>query len=414
MSHEYTFLDADNIAEYLRSRTELHDRIDPDRIASIREIGDGNLNLVFHVIDAEHRGLILKQALPYVRMTGAGWPMTPERAAREANSLQTHFALTPDLVVETLVYDPDRFILVLEDLSDHSVWRDALNRSEQHLDVARRLGEYVAAVAIDTSILGVDRAEVAQRIADTQNPDLCTITEDLVFTEPVFDIGRNAVLPENAEDAAALAADRTFASAMAEAKWRFMTQAEALIHGDLHTGSVMVRGASGTAASSVKVFDSEFAFYGPIAFDLGALFANFSFAAARATALGEHERAAWALSLVTETWTAFAEEYTRRAKTWHETRLFGADFVRARLDRIRQESVLFAAAKMARRVVGAAKVRDIETLAPDLRVHAARRVLTSARSLASSWQDVREIDEFTAIAAPQLLAAAEDDSTASV
>ncbi|PRI10529.1 S-methyl-5-thioribose kinase [Leucobacter massiliensis] len=403
MSHEYAFLDAGNIADYLRSRAELRDRIDADRIASIREIGDGNLNLVFHVVDAEERGIILKQALPYVRMTGAGWPMTPERAAREADSLQAHFALTPELVVETVLYDPERYILALEDLSDHSVWRDALNRSEQHLDVARRLGAYVAAVAVGTSILGRDRGEIAARIAETQNPELCTITEDLVFTEPVFDIGRNEVLPENAADAAELAADRAFAGAMAEAKWRFMTQAEALIHGDLHTGSVMVRGASGAVAESVKVFDSEFAFYGPVAFDLGALFANYAFAAARATALGESERAAWALSLVAETWRAFEAEYLRRAADWHETRLFDAAFAAARLERIRSEAFLFASAKMARRIVGAAKVRDIETLEPGLRAPAARGVLLAARALAANWREVRDVEQFAELTGEHLL-----------
>ncbi len=404
MSHEYTFLDAENIADYLRSRPETAGRIDADRIASVREIGDGNLNLVFHVIDADGRGIILKQALPYVRMVGAGWPMTPERAAREADSLATHHALTPELVVEVVAYDPERFIIVLEDLSDHAVWRDALNRSERHEDVARRLGAYVAALAVGTSVLGQDRLLVAQRIAETQNPELCTITEDLVFTEPVFDAGRNEVLPENAQDAADLAADPAFAAAMAEAKWRFMTQAEALIHGDLHTGSVMVRGADGAVADSVKVFDSEFAFYGPIAFDLGALFANYAFAAARATALGEHERASWALGLAAETWAAFAAEFAQRAASWHETRLFGAAFVERRLARILQESLLFASAKMARRIVGAAKVRDIESLDPELRAPAARAVLTAARAVAAEWEQAEDISAFTRLVGASVLA----------
>lgn len=403
MSTEYAFLDSENIADYIRSTESAASRVDADRIASIREIGDGNLNLVFHVVDEDGRGLILKQSLPYVRMTGEGWPMTPERAAREVYSLQQHHALSPDHVLEVIAYDADRYIMVLEDLSDHSVWRDALNRSERHDGVAAPLGRYVAAVAVGTSVLGLDRGVVADQIASTQNPELCTITEDLVFTEPVFDIGRNEVLPENADDAAALAADPAFAVAMAEAKWRFMTQAEALIHGDLHTGSVFVRGEDGGVADSVKAFDSEFAFYGPIAFDLGALFANYSFAAARAQALGEHDRADWALSLVAETWEAFEAEYLRLAADWHETKLFNLDFARARVARILQESLLFASAKMARRIVGAAKVRDIETLEPELRAPAARSVLTAARALAAGWQQADSIAAFRAAAEGPLL-----------
>ena len=48
-----------------------------------------------------------------------------------------------------------------------------------------------------------------------------------------------------------------------------MTAAEALIHGDLHTGSIMVN------QDETKVIDPEFAFYGPMGFDVGLLLANF-------------------------------------------------------------------------------------------------------------------------------------------
>ena len=73
-------------------------------------------------------------------------------------------------------------------------------------------------------------------------------------------------------------------------KWQFMTQAEALLHGDLHTGSVMVKAAAVGAERSTKVIDSEFAFYGPIGFDIGALWGNYLIAAARAFALTEEHK----------------------------------------------------------------------------------------------------------------------------
>ncbi|SJN21275.1 5-methylthioribose kinase [Microbacterium esteraromaticum] len=395
MSQEYEFLAEANIGEYITAHPELRQRIDGDNLAQIREIGDGNLNLVFHVLDNNGRSLILKQALPYVRMTGEGWPMTPDRARREAESLVAHGAVNPDLVVEVISYDNDQYILALEDLSDHRVWRGALNDGECHDGVAAELGRYVAGVAVGTSVLGQPRGEVADIAARSQNAELCVVTEDLVFTEPVFDIGRNTVLPDNEADAAALAADATFATAMSEAKWRFMTRAEALIHGDLHTGSVMVRGTGlrGETTESVKVFDSEFAFYGPVAFDLGALFANYAFAAARAQALGERERAEWALSLIEQTWQGFEETYLAGAKSWHETRLFDGAFAQRRIADTLRESALFASAKMARRIVGAAKVADIETLDSSVRAPAARSVLTAARALAAAWTEVSSVSD---------------------
>ena len=52
------------------------------------------------------------------------------------------------------------------------------------------------------------------------------------------------------------------------AKGAFCQRREALLHGDLHTGSCIV------SPSEFYVIDSEFAFYGPMAFDVGKFMAN--------------------------------------------------------------------------------------------------------------------------------------------
>ena len=45
----------------------------------VREVGDGNLNLVF-IVKGPKGSVCVKQALPYVRAAGPSWPMSPERA----------------------------------------------------------------------------------------------------------------------------------------------------------------------------------------------------------------------------------------------------------------------------------------------------------------------------------------------
>lgn len=378
----YELLTPDTAAAYLRSRPALAEHIDADDLRSVREIGDGNLNLVFVLADGAGRGLVLKQALPYVRLVGPSWPLGPDRARHEAESLRLHGKLAPGLVAHLHDYDPDRYVLAIEDLSDHRVWRTALNDGLRHDGAAEAMGRYVAAVAFGTSVLGMDAAERARTLASSVNPELCLITEDLVFTEPYVDAGRNSVLPANEPDAAELVADRTMVEAMGRAKWTFMTRAEALLHGDLHTGSVMVRAADGDegAVDSAKAFDSEFAFYGPVAFDLGALWGNYVLAAARATALGDDDRAAWALELCVRTWDAFEAEFRLRWTDGRvDPRMFGDDLREHLLSTWRAEAWLFGAAKMTRRIVGLAKAGDIETLPPELREGAARGVLRTAR-----------------------------------
>jgi 5-methylthioribose kinase len=80
----YEFLTAQTIPDYIAAHRELTAVVDPHAITDVREVGDGNLNLVFIVEDARGGSIVLKQALPYVRLVGPGWPMTPDRATREA------------------------------------------------------------------------------------------------------------------------------------------------------------------------------------------------------------------------------------------------------------------------------------------------------------------------------------------
>ena len=71
------------------------------------------------------------------------------------------------------------------------------------------------------------------------NPDLCDITEKLVFTDPFFDSETNDFEEELRESAEALWADLEVQARAAELKRIFLTSAETLVHGDLHTGSIL-------------------------------------------------------------------------------------------------------------------------------------------------------------------------------
>lgn len=380
---DYEFLTEDTVLDYLRAHPEAAPGVDLGHVVSVREIGDGNLNLVFLVKDADGQGVCVKQALPYVRMTGEGWPMTPERARHEVEALTTHGALVPDLVPQVFLFDSSRYIFVMEDLSDHRVWRGALNEGQIHDGVAEALGTFMGACAFGTSCLALSREELATATARALNPQLCEITDDLVFTEPLVDHGRNRFLDANAPDVVEFQQDAAMMRAMGWAKWMFLTRAETLIHGDLHSGSVMVRKADPTdrVADSVKVFDSEFAFYGPQGFDLGAVWGNLVLAAARAYALGEDERAEWLLGLIPAVWRAMDAEFRRRWPSRRDPRVFGPETLEDLLLTWRSDAWLYAAAKMSRRIIGAAKVTDIETLPEDLREVAARGVLRVARRL---------------------------------
>lgn len=399
---DYEHLTVDSCVEYIRSTSELRDLVDVDAISTIEEVGDGNLNLVFIVKDVNGQGVVLKQALPYVRLVGPEWPMTPDRARLEAEAMEAHSTLAPSAVPVLHHFNPERFIIAMEDLSDHVVWRTALNEGRTDEGVAAALGDYVARIAFGTSIFFVDPEQQKRDMARAINPELCTITEDLVFTEPWVDAGRNSVLPDNDADVAAIASDDFMVSSMGLAKWIFMTHAEALIHGDLHSGSVMIKGDSSGNLASARAIDSEFAFFGPVAFDLGVLWANYFIAAARAHALGEDDRARWCLDLSGQTWEAFEGRLRTLWPERRDPRVFTDAFLETLIDRWRSQCWLFAAAEMTRRVIGLAKTSDIESLDPQIRVGAARNVLQMAQGTVRARESDTSSAAFAALGRDQL------------
>ena len=379
MLETYDFLTAENIAAYLASHPEISSVIDAGSIVDLKEVGDGNLNLVFIVKDKQGKGIVLKQSLPYVRLVGPSWPMSPDRARIEYETTMIHSVAAKHLVPEIYFYDPERYIIAMEDLSDHKVWRTALNLGEQHFGAAEAIGEYIARVLFATSIFGAGAEAHYKGIARAINPELCLITEDLVFTEPYFPADRNSYLPENKADAEAIINDKQMALEIGQLKYKFMTSAEALLHGDLHTGSVMVKSDASGKAISTRAFDSEFSFYGPIGFDIGACFANFYIALARATALGRTTHADYISALPEELWRAFEKNFRTLWSSRVDKRVFSDQLFEGLLVQWKVDAIGFAAAKMVRRIVGLAKTSDIETLEPDLRIGAARGVLRAAQ-----------------------------------
>ena len=379
MLETYDFLTAENIAAYLASHPEISSVIDAGSIVDLKEVGDGNLNLVFIVKDKQGKGIVLKQSLPYVRLVGPSWPMSPDRARIEYETTMIHSVAAKHLVPEIYFYDPERYIIAMEDLSDHKVWRTALNLGEQHFGAAEAIGEYIARVLFATSIFGAGAEAHYKGIARAINPELCLITEDLVFTEPYFPADRNSYLPENKVDAEAIINDKQMVQDIGQLKYKFMTSAEALLHGDLHTGSVMVKSDATGKAISTRAFDSEFSFYGPIGFDIGACFANFYIALARATALGRIEHADYISELPEELWRAFEKNFRMLWPSRVDKRVFSDQLLEELLAQWKVDAIGFAAAKMVRRIVGLAKTSDIETLEPNLRIGAARGVLRAAQ-----------------------------------
>lgn len=395
----YTTLDTTTVVDYVEKTLDLwlplHDdvRLEHGEIVAAEEVGDGNLNLVFRLLNAQ--GVcraVLKQSLPYVRCVGDSWPLTLDRNRLEADTLRSHYRFDQEVVEHVLFHSGTMATMVVEDLSDCVIWRRELVRGN-HLDhVCPLLGRYLGRVFFHTSDLAQDRESKKAAVQEFTNVDMCGITEDLFFTDPFVVHPRNNY--EAAQEAlveSLLRQDGLLKVRSAQLKHRFMNCPEAHLHGDLHSGSVFVD------ATRVKAIDAEFGFYGPMGFDLGTVVGNLLMNYVALPALleqraqkdtaglaeepasdEEEPRVAADLSTAVPStpalllrslhdfWNAFYATFTALAS--HETRDAAFAFpgyVEALLQQVWVDTVGFAGSEMIRRTVGLAHVADLDSIRSD-------------------------------------------------
>jgi 5-methylthioribose kinase len=398
---KYPLLTPADIPGYLRSRGLLA-LLGPDAEApgavTVREVSDGNLNHIFLVrraADPDAPGLAVKQALPYVRVHGESWPLTPYRAAAEARAYRHLARLAPEFTPAFHGYDPDNFTLVLEDIGHLRVLRGATVDGAPPGDVGRGIGLFVARLSFATSDFGMPSQDRKRLIAESINPELCELTEAMILGEPYIEHEHNRNHPAIDDLAKQLRADRELRREIGVLRHVFMTKSEALLHGDLHTGSIMVSGPEPDAR--IAVIDPEFSYVGPIGFDLGLFWANVLIAAIRADVLGNRELAEAHAGQVRQSWEAFTGEFRRLWPSRIDT-IFDDDFLEVFLAGVWRDGLGFAGGEAMRRAIGYAHVPDIDGLPDPEQGRAAERVARLSRDLIVRRGGLAGPDEVAALA----------------
>ena len=347
--------------------------VDTSKWAS-KEVGDGNLNLVF-IVSGESGSVIVKQALPYVRLVGDSWPLPLKRAYFEYHALIRQAERDLGSVPEIFHFDEAQAIIVMEFFTPHIILRHSLMSGTKHYGMAKVLGQFCARTLFRGSDLSMDAAKRKADVAlFVDSVELCDITETLVFSDPYFDAERNHHTPQLDALVAELRADVDLKVEAQHMKSKFCNNAETMLHGDFHTGSVMV------TATETKVIDPEFALYGPMGFDIGMLLGNFWMAyfaqPGHASAVGERDDYQnWILGVVDEVWVVFTTEFSRlwreeRTGILYEKTLFedqGHDLASEqalahRLQDIWQDTLGFAGVEMIRRTLSLAHIAENDTI----------------------------------------------------
>src|ERR1700735_2713463 len=310
MAPSYAPVDGARLSSILAGLPEIKARLDGEPVKwRVREVGDGNLNLVF-IVEGPGGGLVVKQALPYVRLVGESWPLPLERSWFEYNALVEQARYAPRLTPKIFHFDRQQAMIVMEYLSPHIIMRKGLIRGIEYPRFAADIAEFLAETLFNTSALAGTAAEHKRRIAlFAPNVELCRITEDLVFTDPYREAPLNRwTRPHLDADKRAFEADSALKAAAQARKYQFLTDAQALIHGDLHTGSIML------TAEETRVIDAEFAFVGPMGFDVGAVIGNLllAYLAQEGHEASPHQRDGyriWIFDQVKAVWTGFHDRF---------------------------------------------------------------------------------------------------------
>ncbi len=341
-----------------------------DAVLSCQEIGDGNINYVYRVKDeASGKSMIVKQAGVETRIS-KDLKASTDRNRIESEILQIQHRYAPGFVPVIFGYDTVMHACCMEDLAGYELMRYALMRHETFPRFADDISTFMVNTLLMTTDIVMNHKEKKELVKRFINPDLCEITEDLVLTEPYNDNKhRNIVFPPNWEFVQKeLYGDAKICQAAAALKFRFMNKAEALLHGDLHTGSIFVK------KDSTKIFDPEFAFFGPMGYDVGNVVANLIFAYDNGMAYGDDAFASWALDTVRDTVDLFIEKFRAcydRNATDSMAKVPG--FREMYLADVLADTAAYAGTELHRRTVGMAQVKDVTSIT-DLkaRMHAER------------------------------------------
>lgn len=379
---------------------------------TVEEVGDGNLNLVF-IVRGPAGAVIAKQALPYVRLVGDSWPLPLSRSYYEHMALTEQTKHVPKLVPKIYHYDRNLALIVMEYLTPHIIMRKGLIRGIEYPRFAGHIAEFMAQTLFKTSALAVPAAEHKRRIwAFADNIELCKITEDLVFTDPYRVAKLNRWTTPHLDDIAAqFRADAALKIAVQRRKLQFLTAPEAMIHGDLHTGSVML------TPEDTRVIDPEFAFMGPMGFDVGAVIANLLIA--YYSQEGHEGRPGsrtsyrhWILVQTDQVWRLFAKRFLElwdasKSGDAYMPELFTdapgaaalADEKQRFMRRLFIDTVSFAGIKMIRRILGLAHTEDLESIEdPARRARCEIKALTLAHRLIVEAERFGSITDVTSAA----------------
>ncbi|WP_339004297.1 S-methyl-5-thioribose kinase [Fusobacterium animalis] len=373
---EHFLLDCDEVISYVKEKNLFSENAN----LTVKEIGDGNINYIFKVENKiDGKSIVLKQADKLLRSSGR--PLDLTRSKIEANILRIENNLAPHYVPEIYFYDEIMCVLAMEDISEYKNLRTELIAGKIFPNFADNISEFLSRTLLLTTDLFMNKFEKKKNVKEFINPELCDISECLVFTEPYDNNkNRNIITIGNEEFVEnMLYKNEDLHFAILKLREKFMNYSQSLIHGDLHSGSIFIN------EKGIKIIDPEFSFYGPMAYDIGNVIGNLYFPLYRAKFFMEDSKKKeefinWLEKCILDIPILFSEKCKLLWEKYSNDKLLkNKKFRDYYIENIVKDSLAYAGTEIIRRTVGDAKVLELTSLeTSEKKLELERRLINKA------------------------------------
>lgn len=317
-------------------------------IEKIVELSEGNVNQVFRILMENGKTFIAKYAPPFA------YRYRDIKIANERNNYETmvlkKFGSNSKHYPEIYFSSPSLHMTLMEDLKNCQTLRDALiegiifpNLVDDVVNVFSTYLEEANENDLENTSFsykdGIDELQNITKLFVFENPFGENYPSGFICQESNLHWVRSNIFENNEVQLIRKKLQNNYYSST-----------ECLLHGDLHTGSILIN------QENMYIIDPEFSKLGPVSFDLGMLIANLIMIRIASDFYLETEKTKqvnfkkWLTNVVEEIWIKVFPILGRDAN---------------HINTLKQETIGYCGIEIIRRVIGEAQIKDF-TMITDL------------------------------------------------
>lgn len=265
----------EDAAKYVKKNTDLFDQDSKITASNLhsQSLSVNSLanNLILLEDKSNHKKIIFKQVLPFVRRAAEDnihIPLPEERIYSEYFSIKLMGLICPDYVPKIYLFDQENNILLIEYIYGFEILRSAFIRGKKFNHLGKKLGEFLAKKDFFISRLFLEKNDF-NILSDFFNKSKgVEVWDKFLFMGSLLEASNKEINPFLQEKIKIFRNKKFVIKEVEKIRSIFKSKKQCLVHADLHTSNIFV------SKNKIKIFDSEYAMFGPASYDMARLLAN--------------------------------------------------------------------------------------------------------------------------------------------